>query len=292
MRGHRIQRLVGALLVAAPSTAALAHAFWIEPSRFDVKAGESVTFRLRVGLEFDGDDVPRHPAHLRSFDLRSPAAIDRAEPVAGVYGLSPAGFLRFPATTPYVVTYVSAFTGIQLPPAKFAQYVEEEGLVDVAATHPTGDAPVRERFARYAKTLLVPTTTKPGAALDARAGLRLELVCESKALAFDAVRPSRLAWRLWFDGRPFARHRVVLERKDAPSARRVATTDADGRVSFPVEALGFYRVRAIVLLRSDDPAWDWESHWASTTFEVRPAAPAGRRPLTVGSSRRPRPATP
>ena len=49
----------------------------------------------------------------------------------------------------------------------------------------------------------------------------------------------------------------------------VGRTDANGRARITVKATGPHRLHAIVMVRCAAPeAADWESFWASLTFEI------------------------
>jgi hypothetical protein len=51
---------------------------------------------------------------------------------------------------------------------------------------------------------------------------------------------------------------------------RVGTTDSEGRIVVPLKSAGKWRLHTIKMERCTEPAAaDWESFWASLTFEVR-----------------------
>jgi hypothetical protein len=53
----------------------------------------------------------------------------------------------------------------------------------------------------------------------------------------------------------------------------VGRTDAKGRVRVPIKAMGPHKLHALVMERCVEPkVADWESFWASLTFEIQPKA--------------------
>src|SRR5688572_5817091 len=83
-----MKRLSLAIALVLCTKPASAHDFWIEPSTFRPAPGTVVAAALRVGVNLQGDPVPRLPMHIDRFVLRS----HRGEtPLAGIAGENPAG---------------------------------------------------------------------------------------------------------------------------------------------------------------------------------------------------------
>jgi uncharacterized GH25 family protein len=239
-----------------------AHDFWIEPSRHQVQPGMGVALRLRVGTGFQGEGVPRNPLLLQRFALAGPV---REIPATGAEGADPAGLARVEAPGLHWAVYQSTYSSVELEGAKFEAYLAEEGLDAVAAArrkrHETGK-PVRERFLRCAKALV--DAGGEGRGFDRVLGLDLELVPESDPRKAD----SDLRLRLLYRGRPLPGALVQLQRKGSLPAVQ-ARTDAAGRVRLPCRGAGLWLAKAVHAVRSEDPAADWQSAWASLTFEAR-----------------------
>src|SRR2546430_319334 len=113
--------LIASLLLI--SARAFAHDFWIEPSSFHPSIGQTVMLALRVGQNFDGDPVPRSAQLMESFIARD----DRGETaVVGFDNQDPAGVLPIKAGGVRVVAYRSKANFVELPPAKFAEFLKLE----------------------------------------------------------------------------------------------------------------------------------------------------------------------
>ena len=260
-------RLPLAVAVIALSSAPLsAHDMWIEPTTFSPGLGEMVGVRLRVGQDLLGDPVPRDPALINQFVVEDAAG---RKPVVGRDGADPAGFVRVAMPGLLVIGYSSNPSAIELAADKFNQYLKEEGLDAVAALrarrNETG-AKARELFSRCAKSLVLsgPPSEAQG---DRPLGFTLELVAERNPYALRA--DEDLPVRLTYENRPLADALVVAMNRLNPSEKLAARTDNDGRVRFRLQPGGMWLVKAVHMVPAAAGAnAEWESFWASLTFEL------------------------
>jgi len=263
-----------ALLVSA---GVQAHDFWIDPSSFRPAPGQRVLVRLRVGQKFKGDPMPRDPKLLRRFSLFSgtpgSGTSGGETPVPGVAGAEPAGFATVTSPGLNLITYASGRSSVELDGAKFEAYLADEGLETIKAQRARKGqtaAPAKEVFSRYAKSYLA-VGGAGGPGYDRVLGLTLELVPEKDptALADGAELPVRLLYL----GKPLPGVLVAAFTRDRPDARVTARTDAAGRarlrLDHPGAGPGVWLVKAVHMIPAPaDAGADWESFWASLTFET------------------------
>ncbi len=269
-------------LVLAPATAP-AHEFWVEPSRFSLEPGGRISVRLCVGDEFEGWSLARDPRRIEKF-VAGGAMGD--VPVVGLDGSDPAGVVRLAAPGRYVVTYRSNRAFTVVPAAEFDRYVYEKGLEKTVAGRGKRAAKrgsVREAYSRHSKALV--NVGNPGAgAFDRPAGLRLELIAESSLSRADA--DASRSFRLLHEGKPLVGALVTATRPGTADADLKVRTDSGGRAQFRLHAPGMWRVAAVHLLDApDNIAADWESLWASLTFELPSSGGAGRAAGTECSNK-------
>lgn len=255
-----------AFVIAAPL---LAHDFWIEPTSFHPEVGSLVGLSLRVGQGFRGDPVPLMPDKIVRFETVSAAGAET--PVDGVPGRDPAGMARIAAPGYVVAGYRSSPSYLELPAEKFEAYLKDEGLEKVSAVRASrGDSekPSKEIFSRCAKALLDAGGTGT-AGFDRSLGFRLELIPEKSPKKLPANGGGSIPVRLLYEGKPLAGALAVAMNRDDPEKRLSARTDRSGRVLFALPRGGVWLVKAVHMVPAPpESGADWESLWASLTFEV------------------------
>ena len=261
--------LACAWLVVLGCTRVAAHDFWIEPSTFRAAEGSPLSLALRVGEHFKGDPVPRQAAMVERFVIAGP---DGTRDVTGREGSDPAGVTSLAAPGAYVIGYRSHPKSVELDAAKFEQYLREEGLeriIDQRKQSGRANTPGIEIFSRCAKAIVANPGSGGVIPLNDRAlGLRLELVAER-------LTPGKPAtFRLLYEGLPLEGALVVAIPKDAPLQKLTARSNKAGRVNFTLPG-GVWLVKAVHMVpAARETAAEWESLWASTTFELPSAAAA------------------
>lgn len=269
--------LAAAVLLLA--RAAHAHDFWLEPSTFHPAGGATVTVGLRVGQGFVGDPVPRMSRTIERFIVRQGG---REEDVAGVESSDPAGWLRADGRSTAVIAYSTGGSYLELPAEKFDDYLRQEGLERiVAARVKKGESakPGRDMFFRYAKALLAGDRTS--AVASQPIGLRYEIVPESDPTAGAA--PFR--GRVLYAGKPLAGALVVAMLRGDPAMKLRARSNRQGEFSFALPRAGVWLVKSVHMVAASFFVHaDWESLWASLTFQMpqrMPPAGAVGKPRNV-----------
>ena len=124
-------------------------------------------------------------------------------------------------------------------------------------------------FSRCAKSLVLsgsPSETQG----DRLLGFTLELLAERNPYAIRAGED--LPVRLTYQNHPLAGALVAAMNRLNPAEKLAARTDNDGRVRFRLRPGGMWLVKAVHMVQA--PAGtnaEWESFWASLTFELRTA---------------------
>jgi uncharacterized GH25 family protein len=255
------------LLVAGP---VLAHDFWIEPSTFRPAPGGRVAVRLRVGQGFQGDPVPREPQRIERFAAIAAITGKGETGVPGVPGSDPAGWLSPSSPGLLWIVYDSGHDSVQLDAAKFDRYLGEEGLERIRKLRGSSktDA-VKEIYSRCAKSLLA-VGGGDGQGFDRLLGLELELVPEKNPYALKAG--ESLPVRLLYHGKPLDGALLVAIPKSAntaPDAKVSARSDRNGRAALRLDRPGPWLIKAVHMVPAPSGSGaDWESLWASLTFEL------------------------
>jgi uncharacterized GH25 family protein len=258
--GLRLALLCGGLVL---SPLAAAHEFWIEPDAFQTAPGQHVALTLKVGQEFAGETVPYIPERIVKFVRSAP---DGEHTIGGVLGDDPAGQFTATAAGRYSIALVTRpYEVIFDTGEEFESYLHKEGLERNLATHRARYKPgtkILETYFRCAKTLITVGGTSSESP-DRALGLPLELVTESLT-----GREARL--RLLYQSRPLEGALVLFLNRAEPKKRFTARTDAEGRVSATLPRAGVWLVNSVHMLKAPFYAReDWNSLWASVTFEVK-----------------------
>jgi hypothetical protein len=234
------------------------------PAKFQVKPGERLMISLHVGDSFPNSEGPMDPARIRD------ARLSDGSPFGdfSIIGNATHGFTRPSAMGSLYASLASEPRFIELAPAKFESYLKEEGLdAVIAARKERGESakPGRELYSKYAKTLLVSGSSSADYAKPA--GLTIEFVPEADP---SAVKPGgKLPVKVLWRGQPAA-GLFIQAAHSSGSITGVGRTDAQGRIAILLPRAGQWRLHTVAMERCQDPQRaDWESFWASLTFEIR-----------------------
>jgi uncharacterized GH25 family protein len=273
-----------AALLALPL---VAHDFWIEPESFRPQPNTTLKVALKVGDFAIGDEVPRADIRILDFSLRGK---EQRTSIVGRDGGLPAGLVRPASPGLFVLGYRSAPSFVELEAAKFEDYLREKGLDGVItsrAERGETQSKARELYSRCAKSLVQVGEGGPqefAAMLD----YPLEILPERNPcdLFAQTSTPAALPVRVFLHGKPLGGALLgALElRADAaerkPQAPILARTDGEGRAQLELPRAGRWMLAVVHMERAKDTdKADWESLWASLTFETaaRPAnKPAAR----------------
>jgi uncharacterized GH25 family protein len=252
------------------SGAVLAHDLYVMPERFRVAEGETITVALH-----NGDAFPESEAHVSVERLRDAMVRSSAKTAAlqdlRVDGNRTWGRFSAPGAGALVLTTRTIPNFIEMEPDKAAEYFKEEGLneaLEWRAKHGESNKPSRERYSKYVKSLLL--AGSPNDFYSTVTGLLIEIVPEKDPYR---LKPGdSLPVRVLFRGAPAPNLQLESAWAGATdkAVRVVGRTDADGRITVPLAQAGKWRLHTIKMERCADPkAADWESFWASLTFELR-----------------------
>jgi len=281
MRPHLTTSTFNGLAVATLalgwSAVVSAHDFWLEPAVFNAEVGTPVPVRLRVGEDFNGTSQPYIKDWFIDFSVTSPGG---REPVTGFAGDDPAATLVLKSPGLRLIGYRSARSFVELDAEPFEAYLQAEGLErirDLRRERGESQLKGREYYSRCSKSLLAvgpgPGGTSGTASNDTvynrELGYTLELIL--LANPHELAPGDALPVVVHHLGRPLAGALVVAFTADSPAQKHLARSGADGRVTVPLDRAGRWLIKTVHMIDvpDTDPEADWESFWASLTFELR-----------------------
>ncbi|MBK8100119.1 MAG: DUF4198 domain-containing protein [Planctomycetes bacterium] len=162
---------------------------------------------------------------------------------------------------------------IELDARKFNDYLLHDGLPHVLAARMDAgeeDRAAKEQYRKCAKVVFAVGGAHTGP-YDAVVGQKLEIV----PLDCPTTLPLRstLRVRVLFDGAPLVRANLCWDLPgNGEDLAGCSWTDAAGEALVPIGRAGWMTVRLVHMTRPGGPQFEWESFWASCSFEV-PARP-------------------
>ena len=247
----------------------MGHDLYVLPSLFHVQAGATIRVAFHNGDSFPDSEVAPVIARLHDAKLVSAKG---SEPVRNLHvaGKETLGDVVVPAGGSLQLAVATVPNLISLDAGKFLEYLKEEGLAEVIAwrvKHGETDKPGRERYTKFAKSLL---NTDAGDSFFAQPlGFPIEilpLVNPSKL-----HRGDKLPVKVMFRGSAAAGFQIEAARAFNGNSQTtvIGRTGKDGRIDVPIDRAGQWRLHSLHMERCADPqAADWESFWASLTFEI------------------------
>jgi len=245
------------------------HDLYLRPQRFQMKKGEAGIVEFHNGEAFPKSQVPPVLERLRAAKVQW-ATGETAVTGIRIVGTAAHGQFRAPASAGFLITAHTIPNYIELAAAKFEEYLEHENLDSVRAWRKgNGEAGKagRELYSKYVKSIL--HTGGADAFVTKPTGEVIEFVPLADPAGLKAGQ--RLTVQILFRGAPAAGLHVEASWAGEGEVKQhqLGRTDAAGKIDIPLDRAGLWKLHAIQMERRKDTAKaDWESFWASLTFEV------------------------
>jgi hypothetical protein len=262
-----------AVLLAVTAGALAAHDLFLRPTRFFVPENSEVRIHVLNGT-FSKSEGAVTRDRLRALDVVSPAGVTPLDTSAWVpSGDTTVLTLRTGDAGTYVVGASLKPRELRLEAKDFNSYLATDGVPDVLeARRQRGELerPARERYHKHVKAVLQ-VGSRRSSGFDRVLGYPAELVPLDNPYA---LRPgASLRVRALLDGTPVANQYVLAGGRMADGSRiaqRAVRTDTDGIALIRLRSAGVWYVKFIHMAHAvGDTTIDYESKWATLTFQVR-----------------------
>ncbi len=248
-------------------TSGLGHDFWIAPSQYLLDAPDRIDLSLKEGVALKGDTLPYIPAWFQDF---SQSHHQTRMSIYSDLGSDPAATI-IPETGLTLIGYHSNRVSDVFKPEKFLTYLEEEALDDVIALREQrGESgkDAYESFVRCAKSLIQTGPVIETDLFATKLGYTLELIPKNNPYAL--APGDTLTIELLYQDKPLANRRVRAFTSDQPDITIDVLTNAQGIAQLTLPHAGEWLIKSVHLVPFEDlPPVEWESYWASLTFEMR-----------------------
>jgi len=173
-----------------------------------------------------------------------------------------------PGTYVFGVSTLTRDLGMDAP--DFNEYLAHDGVVDVLAQRALDrelDVGVWERYSKHVKAVFQVGDRRTGG-LDVVLGYPAELLPLTNP--YELSVGDEMAVRAMVYGQSVSRQLVLAGGSGAngPIAEREARTDTEGVVRFRIEAPGRWYIKFINMEKTNAEGVDYESQWATLSFEV------------------------
>lgn len=261
-------RKVVILLLILTGSAISAHEFWLEPQRFHLHKGETLTLKFLVGQDFAGVNWKGNRSSVQRLTLYYNGIQDDLEPLIPDSLGGDSLNLQFFDEGTAMIAYQSANKSITLPPNQFLEYLKEDGLdsaVRYREEHQETDSSGRELYQRCAKTIFQVGSLKNDA-YQHICGLPAEFVPLSNP--YTLKKGDSMAFKILSAGMPAVGKKVnTWHRINGKTTRTELLSDINGIVRFPVTLAGKWMVSNVTMERLENTEnADWQSFWASLTW--------------------------
>jgi uncharacterized GH25 family protein len=270
--------MVASLLLVFVVTASWSHDLFLVMPKHHYAEGSTVTVGLYNGTFEVSENVIDRERMLDvtvvdgAGNVSHPSADQWREEGTATYLDFPSGG---PGTT--VVGVSTAPRMIELSAEEFNDYLEHDGVLDVLEARRRdglADRPAAERYSKHVKSILqIGNATTP--THGHRLGYPIEIVPRSNP--GDLSPGATLEFIVLAGGEPVTGQLVYASYEgfhghDGSGAHREAAqvrTDDEGVAQIKMTRSGRWYLRLIRMVPSDDEGVDYESNWATLTFEVR-----------------------
>jgi uncharacterized GH25 family protein len=247
---------------------AASHEFWIRPEQHLLASNQPTAISLRVGERFEGDLVGFGQAVVQSMRLHHHGGAQ--DLLARVPPVAEASFtLAFAQPGAQLLAMDTHSFSVELPAAAFEAYLREEGLervIGLRQAQGTSALPGRERYRRHLKALWM-VGGQTDASHRVRTGQTLEIVPLDNPHTLGAGQA--LAVQVLHQGQPLKGALLKAWHRDAGRLITLGVrTNSEGQASLRLPSQGRWMLSVVHMVPATDAAsFDWDSHWASLTFE-------------------------
>lgn len=264
--------LVGLLLSLVLLLPALAHDLFLKLDSYFVAVNEKVSIKILNG-SFQTSEGTVNFARLKDVSVVSPAGTRTNPKEADFTKDDKTSFLNLQPTEEgnYVVGLSTMPREIDLKAKDFNEYLNEDGIPDILAERKnkkelTKD--VRERYSKHVKTIFQ-AGGKQTDNFKAALGYPVEIVPVTNP--YSLKRGNTFEFQCFKDGKPLANQFVMTGRDENGKLviGKNIRTDKNGLAKIKLDGVGKWYVKFINMTRLNDPQINYESKWATLTFEIK-----------------------
>lgn len=264
---------IAGLLAAMP---ALAHEMFLKAKEYDVAPNSAQVVRLMNGT-FDKSENSINRDRMADVSVAANGRVTNP-PEDAWYDDTNSSYLRYRTgeAGTYVIGVSTHPSLIDLSAEDFTEYLRHDGILDTLAAFEKDSelTEVRERYSKHVRTVVQvgdersPDFSRP-------LGYPVEILLDQNP--YDLNIGDELSFRVLFNGEPVDNQIVRAsyegfhgrDASDDHANAYTLRTDEDGRARFRLTDKALWYIALIHMEKVDNSEVDYESNWATVTFEVK-----------------------
>lgn len=265
--------LVGLLLSPVLLLPVLAHDLFLKLDNYFVAVNDKISVKILNG-SFQSSEGAVNIARLQDVSVVSPEG-ERKNPKESDFKKDDkTTFLNLQPTEEgnYVIGLSTMTREIDLKAKDFNEYLSHDGIPDTLAERKRKKEltkNVRERYAKHVK-IIFQVGAKQSDNYKTALGYPVEIVPVTNPYLLKVGQA--FEFQCLMDGKPLVNQFVMTGREDANGKLIVGKnvrTDKNGRAKIKLDGAGKWFVRFINMTRLNDKKINYESKWATLTFQIK-----------------------
>jgi len=260
------------MAIALTAFSIFGHDLFLKPASFFVKVNEKVSISVMNGTFRESEGAVAF-GRFTDVSVVSPSGT-RSNPVEADFTKNET--TAFLSVTPteegtHIVGLSTSWRENSLPAKEFNEYLPAEGIPDILENRKRDgelDKDARYRYSKYVKTIFQ-AGNKATESYKTSLGYAVEMIPRQNP--YKLKKGATIDILCLKDGKPLSGQIVTTGYEAAGKmlGESSARTDKDGILRVKLNAAGKWYAKFINMVKIDDPKLNYESKWATLTFEIK-----------------------
>jgi len=260
------------LICAFLALPVFAHDLFLKPNSFFAKINQKISISVMNGT-FQTSEGAVSFARLTDVSVVAPSGNRTNQKEADFTKNETTAFLNLEPKEAgnYIVGLSTMWRENSLPAKEFNEYLVGEGIPDILEDRKRDkelETDGRYRYSKYVKTILQ-VGNKQSDTYKTVLGYAVEMI--PQANPYKLKKGNTIEILCLKDGKPLAGQTVLTgyESGGRLAAEKSVRSDAKGIIKIKLDGAGRWYAKFINMVKVDDPKLNYESKWATLTFEIK-----------------------
>ena len=260
------------LICAFLALPVFAHDLFLKPNNFFAKINQKISISVMNGT-FQTSEGAVSFARLTDVSVVAPSGNRTNQKEADFTKNETTAFLNLEPKEAgnYIVGLSTMWRENSLPAKEFNEYLVGEGIPDILEDRKRDkelETDGRYRYSKYVKTILQ-VGNKQSDTYKTVLGYAVEMI--PQANPYKLKKGNTIEILCLKDGKPLAGQTVLTgyESGGRLAAEKSVRSDAKGIIKIKLDGAGKWYAKFINMVKIDDPKLNYESKWATLTFEIK-----------------------